>query len=160
MSTDKARLLSVLIGVHLWLLFFSTGCSTMREIGEKFNGEPKKKAALFTSNRPDDRRDAILFFADHSYGLKDPYVRYYRQIAQQDTDPLVRATAIRALNRARDKQSTPIFITALTDNSVWVRLEGAKALYRVPDPKAADPLLPRRYSITRTSTSPASWCRC
>jgi hypothetical protein len=141
MNTDKTKFLSVFICVHLWLLFFSTGCSTFREIGERFNGEPKKKAALFTSNRPDDRRDAVLFFADHGYGLKDPYVRYYRQMAKQDTDPLVRATAIRALNRARDKQSTPIFIEALTDNSVWIRLEGAKALNRVPDPNAVNALL-------------------
>jgi len=34
-----------------------------------------------------------------------------------------------------------LFIKALADSSPLVRLEGAKALYRVPDPDSADKLL-------------------
>ena len=75
------------------------------------------------------------------FARHDPYTRRFRQIAQFDTDPTVKATAIRALNRARDVQSTKVFIRALGDPNEWVRLEGAKALANVPDVAAAEPLL-------------------
>ena len=54
---------------------------------------------------------------------------------------LLIAILLPALNRARDVQSTKVFIRALGDPNEWVRLEGAKALANVPDAAAADPLL-------------------
>jgi hypothetical protein len=142
MNTDKPNLRkSVLIGVNLWLILLSTGCSALRSVSERITGEPAKKATLFQSPRPDDRREAILFFADHDYGREEKYTRLYQQIARQDTDPLVRAVAIRALNRSRDKTATPVFIAGLTDAAPIVRLESAKALNRVPDDAAVEPLL-------------------
>ena len=123
------------------IIYCCTGCAGFRELGERFTGEPKKQATMLRSTRPDDRRDAILFFVDHGYGREETYTRLYRQMAEFDTDPLVRATAIRALNRSRDKKATPLFIASLSDKNVWVRLEAAKALNRVPDPNAAPALL-------------------
>jgi HEAT repeat protein len=89
----------------------------------------------------DARRRGINDLVRWDFALDGPYVKRYRQIATGDPDPLVRATAIRALNRARDAQARPIFINALRDASVDVRIEAAKALDNLPDPNAADPLV-------------------
>lgn len=138
LNLARLRLRALVCGL---VLVFGTGCSAVRNLSERISGEPAKKAALFQSPRPDDRREAILFFADHDYGREAKYTRLYQQIARQDTDPLVRATAIRALNRSRDRSATPIFIAGLADAAPVVRLESAKALNRVPDPAAAEALL-------------------
>ncbi len=89
---------------------------------------------------PDERRVGINKLADRNFGLREPYTDRYMQVAQYDSDYLVRATAIRALNRAREQRATPVFIKALEDASPLVRQEAAKALANVPDPAAAAPL--------------------
>ncbi|MGN6504012.1 MAG: HEAT repeat domain-containing protein, partial [Tepidisphaeraceae bacterium] len=62
-------------------------------------------------------------------------------IAEFDDNALVRATAIRALNRSRDAQASGVFVAALDDDSPLVRLEAAKALSNIPNPNSAPPLL-------------------
>ena len=47
----------------------------------------------------------------------------------------------RALNVCRAKPATKLFIKALSNGDTQIRLEGCKALHRVPDPEAAKPLL-------------------
>ena len=59
----------------------------------------------------------------------------YRTTAQFDADGLVRATAVRALNRVRDASSGAIFVAALGDGDPQVRLEAAKALANMPTPQ-------------------------
>lgn len=89
----------------------------------------------------DTRRAGIADLSDRTYGRGAPYTQRYQQIATTDTDPIVRATAIRALNRSHDATSTAVFIKGLTDTNDNVRLECAKALANIPDPNAAAPLL-------------------
>jgi HEAT repeat protein len=91
----------------------------------------------------DRRREAIVYLADRPYGRQDPYTDYYEELARTDNDYLVRAMAVRALNRARDEAATPVFIAALEDQHPLVRLEAAKALANVPDEKAVAPLIKR-----------------
>jgi hypothetical protein len=89
---------------------------------------------------PDQRRVGILYLSDRSWGREGAYLEAYREIAVNDPDSLVRATAVRALNRARDRTALPIFIQALNDKSATVRIEAAKALANIPDPDAVEPL--------------------
>jgi hypothetical protein len=96
---------------------------------------------------PDERREGINYLADQDFGKRPPWTTRYKQIAQDDFDYTVRASAVRALNRARDRSATDVFIKALSDRNDLVRLEAAKALANVPDPKAIDPL-------TKIVTSP------
>ena len=93
------------------------------------------------STSADRRRDGIANLADRDYGRGEPYTDRYRQIAQFDASPMVRSTAIRALNRSRDGAQN-LFIAGLKDQDRGVRLESAKALSNIPSDDAAGALIP------------------
>lgn len=97
--------------------------------------------AMIDPNSPDLRRKGIVKLSNREFGRQDPYLKQYEVMARDDNDPSVRAMAIRALNRGRDKRAVPIFLSALEDKNDHVRLEAAKALANVPDPSATAPLL-------------------
>jgi HEAT repeat protein len=90
----------------------------------------------FESSSPDVRRRSIVEMASQGTGRRPPFLDTYKTIAKEDSDELVRATAIRALNIARDASATPIFIAALDDSNTQVKLEAAKALVNLPDADA------------------------
>lgn len=90
---------------------------------------------------PDERREGINRLVSRPYGRRPPYTTRYEQIAQYDSDYLVRATAIRALSRSRDAGATDIFVKGLDDANELVRLEAAKALGNVPDERAVPALV-------------------
>jgi HEAT repeat protein len=116
------------------------GCATTRHVGEVLGG----KNALWGARKmedpyfPDERREGIMFLVDHGYGQRHPYTTRYKQIAQNDPDYTVRAAAVRALNIARDKSASSVFIAALNDTSDMVRIEGAKALVNLPSRNAVE----------------------
>jgi hypothetical protein len=101
-------------------------------------GDTPFKAAkdLLDPSYPDRRRQAVVYFSDRVYGRQEPYVKYYMELARTDNDHLVRAMAIRALNRARARGALTVFVAAMEDQHELVRLEAAKALANVPDPSA------------------------
>ena len=90
---------------------------------------------------PDHRREGIEDLVDHSFGKHPPYTTRYKQIAEFDNSAIVRATAIRALNRSRDGNASGVFVASLDDESPLVRLEAAKALSNIPNPNSMQPLL-------------------
>lgn len=102
---------------------------------------PSHYAQLTQSDNPDLRRIGINGLVDDEGGRTPTYTALYRQMAANDPDYLVRAQALRALNVCRDSESADLFVKALQDPNVPVRLEGAKGLNRVPAPDAARPLL-------------------
>jgi hypothetical protein len=108
-----------------------------------FEGDRPNRAVrrMEDNTSADTRRRGIIDLVRWDFALDGPYVKRYRQIAAGDPDPLVRATAIRALNRARDAGARQIFINALSDASTEVRLEAAKALDNLPEPGAAAALM-------------------
>ena len=124
-------------GVH-YLLY-----ELPHQLIEYFAGDNAARAVRLMQNdrSADARRRGINALLRWDFAQGGPYVRRYRQIARDDPDPIVRATAIRALNRSRDPDARPIFVAALGDASERVRLEAAKALVNLPDPAAADPLI-------------------
>lgn len=97
--------------------------------------------SLFDPNRPDKRRQAIMYLSRRKFGREDPYLKYYAEMARTDPDYTVRAMAIRALNRGRDRRVTSLYMQALEDKSDLVRLEAAKALANIPEPLAAAALM-------------------
>lgn len=95
---------------------------------------------MYDPHSADQRRVGIVYLSNHGWGRQGIYLEAYRKAAVNDPDDLVRATAIRALNRARDHGAVPIFIAAMSDKSALVRAEAAKALANIPDPGAVDVL--------------------
>ena len=137
------------ICVYPWLFFVAAAAQL-----DKFGTYTKHVAGYFTGNTPikaakqmedqyfpDERRIGVNKLSDYDFGRREPYIRRYEQIAQFDSDWLVRATAIRALNRSRDAAATPIFIKALSDENDIVRTEAAKALANIPDENAVPTLV-------------------
>lgn len=91
----------------------------------------------------DERREALLALASYEFGQQEPYTDAYRVFARRAQEPLTRAAAIRAINLARDEESVGLVVEALSDESVFVRLEAAKALGNLPNANAATELLER-----------------
>jgi hypothetical protein len=89
----------------------------------------------------DERRKGMVYFADRDWGRKPPYTTRYGQIASADRVPLVRATAVRSLNRARDASQTAVLVARLNDENELVRIEAAKALVNLPDETAVPRLI-------------------
>lgn len=114
---------------------------TRTRVFEWFTLDDFKAAALdLRSERADARRKAIEQVVRRTYGRKQPYLDVYRTAAQFDPDGLVRATAVRAINRARDADASAVLVAALGDGEPRVRLEAAKALCNLPTPAAEAPL--------------------
>jgi HEAT repeat protein len=90
---------------------------------------------------PQQRWQAIDELVEREFAKRAPYTDRYAEIAMDDPDYLVRAVAIRALNRSRQAGKTDVFIRGLNERSDVVRLEAAKALNNLPDPAAAPPLV-------------------
>jgi HEAT repeat protein len=113
------------------------GARFSRSLAEYFTGNTPLVAAQKMEDQysPDQRREGINRLVAREFGRRPPYTTRYQQIAQLDSDWLVRAASIRALNRSRDDTATQIFIDALRDENALVRLEAIKALNNVPDPK-------------------------
>jgi len=119
--------------------------TSMRQMGdfgqrivENLTGNTAKNAAIKMESEyfPDERREGIVNLSDRSYGRTEPYTTRYSQIAQLDEDYLVRAQAVRALNRSRADKYESIYLSSLDDKSDLVRLEACKALANMPDEKA------------------------
>lgn len=91
----------------------------------------------------DERRQGIVRTVATPAGRRPPYTERFERLAADDPSPLVRATAIRALNRARWTAATPRFSAAIGDPSPLVRVEACKALANVPDDAAAEALIAR-----------------
>jgi HEAT repeat protein len=115
----------------------------MGRLGENASGKTPRNAAVKMEDQyfPDERREGINELVKKDFGKREPYTTRYDQIAKSDDDWLVRATAIRALNRARDRSATPTFIKALDDKNDQVRLEACKALVHMPDENAVPSLV-------------------
>ena len=113
-----------------------------RRVAELASGQTAGNAALsMESALPDQRRAGINDLVDRSFGKQAPYTDRYQQIAEFDSDPSVRAAALRALNRSRDGNAVRVFIKSLGDENWVVRLEAAKALSNVPSEQAISALL-------------------
>ncbi len=136
----------------LGLLMLAGGCNNpltgpverlAGRMGDILSGNTATVAAqrMQDADFPDERRIGINQLVRRDYGEREPYTTRYAQIARDDSSPLVRATAIRALNRSRDASASGVYIRALGDPSPLVRLEAAKALANMPSEAATTALI-------------------
>ncbi len=108
-----------------------------------FGTSPAEYARLMESQGADARRVGINGLAGTDRGERPPYTIRYAQIGRMDKDFLVRATAIRSLNRSRDRSpaAMSLYVKSLDDATTPVRLEACKALGHMPIADAIEPLL-------------------
>jgi hypothetical protein len=115
-------------------------------IHDQITGNTPGQAArdVLNPESPDKRRAGLLKLSNYSWARTGKSENDLNaEKARNDPDYTVRAAGIRALNRAREAQYTKIYINALKDDNVLVRLEACKALANIPDPNAASPLIER-----------------
>jgi hypothetical protein len=105
---------------------------------------------------PDERRMGVAYLSDFSWGRGEPYTDRYRQLVVLDNDRLVKASALRALNRARDQQAVDLFIKSMSDQRDIVRVEAAKALANIPSEKAI-PVLIKAVANERENRDVRVW---
>jgi hypothetical protein len=147
LRSNGMRLLRSALFLAFPLLLLCGGCETIsnfnQRISNAISGRTPRAAAVQMEDQyfPDERRIGINRLSAFEFGRQPPYTKRYEQIAQRDSDWLVRATAIRALNRSRWSEATPIFIAALDDSNDHVRLEATKALANIPDANAVPKLI-------------------
>jgi hypothetical protein len=113
------------------------------DLADKVSGTAGRLGHMMADKTdPDIRRKGIMGLADRPWGETPTYTRAYAAIAGDDKeDYLVRASAIRAINRSRDPVYRPLFVSNLNDSNEVVRLEACKALNRMPDPAAVPTLI-------------------
>ena len=132
----------------LVVLSFLTGCAAIertgtvvRRTGQLVNPRGATDAIRrMESNSADERRRGINKLVEYAWA-REHVINACTSLAADDPDFLVRATAIRALNRVRHTGGTKLYIEALADANPLVRLEAAKALANMPNPDASAPLL-------------------
>ena len=89
---------------------------------------------------PDIQREGMLRLTDFPFARHGIYIQGYAILARSGSDFVLRAAAVRALNRCRVPGYTSLFMDDLGDVEPLVRLEAADALTNIPDPQAV-PLL-------------------
>ncbi len=100
---------------------------------------PAQQAAMaFDANDPDIRRTAIELLSRKKWALRDPYLKRFAQLTKPglEKDPSVRAVAVRALGKARNRKYMPEILAALGDPSPVVRWDAAVVLQTLPDAQA------------------------
>ncbi len=115
--------------------------SIFSDMIEKFSPPTPSEAArdAFNVYDADKRRNAINLLASSSFGSLPPYVRTYRLLLD-DSDPSVRAACVKALGAHGEVSDAETIAGLLSDPSAFVRWEAAKALQRIHNPVAIDPL--------------------
>lgn len=88
----------------------------------------------------DRRRNGVAWLSSAPFGGEEVYVRTYRLLLT-DEDSTVRAASVRALGLHGVVDDVDLLIPLLDDSSDFVRWETAKALQKIHNPKAIDPLI-------------------
>ena len=122
------------------LLFSSaalTGCDTLgqdlKDIGGVFSPTTPSEAArhMVDPYDADNRRTGVELISNAPFGGVEVYVKTYRDMVDNERDPVVKAIAIRALARHGAPEDAMRILPHLSHENVQVRWEAAKGLQRL-----------------------------
>lgn len=128
----------------LLLLAPLAGCDAIQSdfnslLGDLSPPTPAQAAAWASDlNDPENQRRGLSLLSNAPWGGDEPYVRLYRLYVEEQTDPLVKATAVRALGRWGEPKDAARIADFLASPSPMVRLAAAQSLQRLHDPAVAD----------------------
>ena len=100
---------------------------------------PTEMAAnVFNTKDPDMRRKGIEHMSNKKWALREPYLKLFAEHTKPTTesDPSVRAVAVRTLGRAHATKYLPEIIAALQDESSVVRWDAAVVVTDMPSDDA------------------------
>lgn len=99
-------------------------------------------AATWATNEynANDRYRGIMILANQQFGGEPVYMRLYVD-AIEDSDAGVRAAGVRGLALHGSPEHVPLLIETLNDEDPIVRLDSARALQRIHNPAAIQPLM-------------------
>jgi hypothetical protein len=107
----------------------------------------------------DNRARGTMLLANGYFGGEDPYHALYLERAR-DEDPNARAAGVRGLALHGQPEDVPLLVELLEDENTRVRLEATRALQRIYNPVAIDPLIVRTrlpvLPTPPTATSPGA----
>ena len=119
----------------LILNVFIAGCVSddFNNMANGFTPITPTQAAVMAldQHNPDERRRGLTLLANSPFGGAPDYLTLYRDYIEEDRDPLVRATAIKALARFGNSEDALIIMPWLsyaTSKSTQVRRASANAL--------------------------------
>lgn len=122
----------------LGLLFVAVGCVSddFNNLSEGFVPPTPRDAAIMAVDQydPDIRRRGVTLLANSPFGGAPDYLEMYRDYVANDRDPLVRASAIKALGRfgtVEDAVLIAPWLSRSTTDSTQVRRATAVALQRL-----------------------------
>jgi len=130
------------------------GCDTISSdfgsFADSFSPPTPLQAATWAvdTTDPENQRRGVALLASAPWGGAEAYVRLYRLYVEENSDPLVKAFALKALGRHGDAADASLVAKQLTSPYRIVRLEAARSLQRLHDPRVADTIWPRLIDET------------
>jgi hypothetical protein len=128
------------------VLLTSCVSDDFNNLGEGFSPLTPHDAAMMASNQYNSnrRREGITLLSNSSFGGAPEYLRLYRDYIENDRDPLVRASAIKALTRFGSVEDAVLiapWLSMAKTQSVQVRRASARALQRLHNQSVVSMLL-------------------
>ena len=100
---------------------------------------------------PENQRRGVLLIGNSGFGGEPVYVNLYRLYIDENSDPVVKATAIQALARHARAEDAVIVANQLENKNEQIRIAAAKGLQRIHNPKIADVIWKKLIQEDETS---------
>ncbi len=125
-----------IVALLTFALLTSCVSDDFNNLAEGFSPLTPHDAAMMASNQYNSnrRREGITLLSNSPFGGAPEYLRLYRDYIEHDRDPLVRASAIKALTRfgtVEDAELIAPWLGMEKTQSVQVRRASARALQRL-----------------------------
>jgi hypothetical protein len=89
---------------------------------------------------PENQRRGVLLLGNSSFGGDAVYINLYRLYIDENSDPVVKATAIQALARHGQPEDAALIAKQLDSPVEQIRIAAARGLQRIHNPAIADQL--------------------
>jgi hypothetical protein len=129
-----------------WATALSAGCDQMSsDIGDASNSlfppTPAEAGRWAVDNSdPENQRRGVLLLGNSGFGGERAYIDLYRLYIEENSDPLVKQTAIQALARHGSAEDAVLIARQLDSPVEQIRLAAARGLQRLHNPAIADQL--------------------
>jgi hypothetical protein len=89
---------------------------------------------------PENQRRGVLLLGNSTFGGDPVYINLYRLYIDENSDPVVKATAIQALARHGQPEDAALIARQLDSPVEQIRIAAARGLQRIHNPAIADQL--------------------